>query len=450
MSFFNSKPWSKIPTDLLENKVMHYAESELGPALSFAPVLFYLAGSSKADEDGIFDIGNGVEFAQLCKVDSPETVFKIANEMTKCRVVAHVKDSTMYLFAEWEYPTRQTTPPTLADRYKKAQFLWSKKQQENSFFIVQSEKVDTVTNNENNTLNKCLNTIQQPVNECLNTIQAPEAPAAQIRRDKSRLEQSKAEQIKADVEKNTHRVDGVEGEKVGTSGELSNNSPTVPTTDNNGTVETIKTQETENIMTVPDWSIVPNSESSDTLADEALETEKEKAIFVPSSITKLLGDFFKNNNAAYNVNKGAPMCEKIAKEIVSCSDNVSDAELLTTRLICEFKRLHDEPGYYHDVPLMPAYMLKDKIWAQLSSRIGRVYGTKAEPKTKSVEEQARQDWIEHCEDVDNPEADFYEEYKRFGIDPNEPDAVQKLLRAKNSGAPVEEYASDDDIGENVF
>ena len=30
MSFFNSKPWAKIPTDLLENKAMIQAEKELG------------------------------------------------------------------------------------------------------------------------------------------------------------------------------------------------------------------------------------------------------------------------------------------------------------------------------------------------------------------------------------------------------------------------------------
>ena len=56
MSFFNSKPWAKIPTDLLENKAMIRAEKELDTELRAAPVLFYLAGATKADDDGIFDI----------------------------------------------------------------------------------------------------------------------------------------------------------------------------------------------------------------------------------------------------------------------------------------------------------------------------------------------------------------------------------------------------------
>ncbi len=78
MSFFNSKPWAKIPTDLLENKAMNRAEKMLEPELRCAPVLLYLAGATKADEDGIFDIGDGEEFASLIKVDSPENVRQVA------------------------------------------------------------------------------------------------------------------------------------------------------------------------------------------------------------------------------------------------------------------------------------------------------------------------------------------------------------------------------------
>ena len=79
MSFFNSKPWAKIPTDLLENKAMIRTEQELSSELRAAPVLLYLAGATKADEDGIFDIGDGEEFAALIKAKSPETVQLVAS-----------------------------------------------------------------------------------------------------------------------------------------------------------------------------------------------------------------------------------------------------------------------------------------------------------------------------------------------------------------------------------
>ncbi|MBR5400299.1 MAG: hypothetical protein IK102_00695, partial [Treponema sp.] len=107
MSFFNSKPWAKIPTDLLENKAMNRAEKMLAPELKSAPVLLYLAGATKADDDGIFDIGDGEEFASLIKVESPENVRQVAEAMVKLRIFAHVPESSIFLFVEWEYTTRQ-------------------------------------------------------------------------------------------------------------------------------------------------------------------------------------------------------------------------------------------------------------------------------------------------------------------------------------------------------
>ena len=133
MSFFNSKPWAKIPTDLLENKAMIQAEKELGEELRAAPVLLYLAGATKADEDGIFDIGDGREFSALIKSKSPEIVLQVASVMTKYRIFAHVPESPIYLFAEWEYSTRQNGK-SLKNRFAIACELWKKKQEEDSYF----------------------------------------------------------------------------------------------------------------------------------------------------------------------------------------------------------------------------------------------------------------------------------------------------------------------------
>ena len=168
MSFFNSKPWAKIPTDLLENKAMIQAEKELDEELRAAPVLLYLAGATKADEDGIFDIGDGREFAALIKSKSPEIVSQVISVMVKYRIFAHVPKSTIYLFAEWEYSTRQNGK-ALKTRFAIAGELWKKKLEEDTFFCPQLTKLDTFGKNIADTSAECLNTIQPRVNECLNT-----------------------------------------------------------------------------------------------------------------------------------------------------------------------------------------------------------------------------------------------------------------------------------------
>ena len=225
MSFFNSKPWAKIPTDLLENKAMIRTEQELSSELRAAPVLLYLAGATKADEDGIFDIGDGEEFAALIKAKSPETVQLVASVMVKFRIFAHVPNSTIYLFAEWEYSTRQNGK-SLKNRFNIAQEVWKKKQDESSFFAPY-KNVDTQRRNLADTSAECLNTIQPRVNECFNTTQAPQTGNPQIRREQIRTDETRAEQIKPEGEKTTHtRVEGVGGESSPEVSEPLMSSPT--------------------------------------------------------------------------------------------------------------------------------------------------------------------------------------------------------------------------------
>ena len=183
MSFFNSKPWAKIPTDLLENKAMNRAEKMLVPELKSAPVLLYLAGATKADDDGIFDIGDGEEFASLIKVESPENVRQVAEAMVKLRIFAHVPESSIFLFVEWEYTTRQAGK-TLRNRFNTACELWKARQEEASFFNPKSTNVDTVRNDIKALQNKRFNTILREVNECSDTIQPAPDENPQNRRER--------------------------------------------------------------------------------------------------------------------------------------------------------------------------------------------------------------------------------------------------------------------------
>ena len=289
MSFFNSKPWAKIPTDLLENKAMIQAEKELGEELRAAPVLLYLAGATKADEDGIFDIGDGREFAALIKSKSPETVSQVISVMVKYRIFAHVPKSTIYLFAEWEYSTRQNGK-ALKTRFAIAGELWKKKLEEDTFFCPQLTKIDTLGKNVADTSAECSNTIQPRVNECFNTIQAGENAVPQIRREQIRTDETRAEQIKAEVEKTTHtRVEGVEGEIPPAACESITDSPAAGSESNSDSQKTETTE--DKLMEIPDWSIVPETESSDeTPSADDTDRETGDAISVPGNGEKNRGE----------------------------------------------------------------------------------------------------------------------------------------------------------------
>lgn len=427
MSFFNSKPWAKIPTDLLENKLMLQAEKHLPKELNYAPVLFYLAGATKADDDGIFDIDDGTEFADLAKVNSPENIQKVASVMVQARIFAHVPNSSFYIFTEWEYATRQTSR-TLSFRFQLAQKKAAQKAEEQSYFSVQSTKVDRVIKDNNYTENKNRNTIQESFDKCLNTIQGEKSAGdriEEIREDEIRQEKNIQDEIKI-----THtRIECEEGTAKQSSGFLDNPPDCFAKKDEQKTEE--KT-ENESLLEVPkNWRILPESENSETLQSEN-EKEKQDAIFEPKKTVKELEDFFKTNNVAYNELKGSRLVEQIAKDIAKHCQNDDEAVIWAKRLCKEFKAMHDAPetDRWHNIPLMPAYMVKEAVWAQINTRVVRIYGTIKQPKALDVHEQAQKDYQEHLKDLENPTESPDAEYIRLGISPDDPDRIQKMLIKK--------------------
>ena len=439
MSFFNSKPWAKIPTDLLENKAMIRTEKELAPELRAAPVLLYLAGATKADDDGIFDIGDGEEFAALIKADKPETVFSVASAMVKFRIFAHVPDSTIYLFAEWEYTTRQNGK-ALENRFNIARAQWEKKQKESSFFPVYN-KVNTQRKNIVDTSAECLNTIQPRVNECFNTIRPAENANPQIRREQIR--ETRAEQNISELEKTTHtRVEGVEGEIPPAVSEPIMDSPTAGSKMNQDFEQMeAETKERINALNV---QILPESENSDATDSKIQETQD--ASFVPESNQKNIGElaeiltkFFAENNVGYNATKGMKTVEQIAEDLLESAETPEKAAKLAKKMCFEFKKMHDAPegDRWHNVPLFPAYMAKEPIWMQLLSRVSRIYGTVKEPRALGTVAQAEKDRKEALADEAEYGNQFEAEYIRFGIDPADPNRSAKLFQAKMKGTAVE-------------
>lgn len=418
MSFFNSKPWAKIPTDLLENKAMIRAEKELDAELRAAPVLFYLAGATKADDDGIFDIGDCEEFAALMKVDRPEIVKQVASAMVKMRIFAHVPESSIYIFVEWEYNTRQSAK-NLRTRFSAASEIWKLKREENHYFEPQSTKVDQQSTKIDTF------TIQDEVNKCCNTIQGPAAPSLQIRRE--REDKRETEQIIADVEKNTHtRVEGVGGEELPAASEPMEGS-TAASSESSVEFEQSNAETTEKLMDIPKWEIVPESDASakDNVPDTDKETED--ASFMPEEIKKIKGEafdifqnFFKTANLAYNETKGARAVEGIVQELFNSTENKADVPELAKAICKEFKKMNSEPmpNKWHGIPLYPTYMSKEVVWAYLLNHASLPPACLRPIREEDINREETEQW-------------FQSEFEAYGIDPEAPNATMQLILAKS-------------------
>jgi len=429
MSFFNSKPWAKIPTDLLENKAMTRAEQLLAPELRSAPALLYLAGAMKADDDGIFDIGDGEEFAALIKVDSPATVSSVAAAMVKMRIFAHVPESSIYIFVEWEYSTRQTGKP-LRNRFAIASEIWKHKLEETAYFGGQSTKIDNMRQDSTTPVNECIYTIQDKVNKCLNTIQSPAASISQIRRE--REDKRETEQIIPDVDKSTHtRVEGVGGEEPPGASDPISGSPAPSGEISIDAQSNIDQPDTEKLITIPDWSIVPESDASEQLESDDTNKETEDASSVPEELEKIRGDtfatfqmFFKASNAGYNMKRGGKVVGEIVTELMESLDDKTQAPKLAEKICEEFKKMNTEPGpknKWHGIPLFPTYMQKEVVWAQLLSRV----------RISHLEDAVKPEPVEEI-DKDAVNAWLDDEYKKYGLVRGAPGAVRELLEAKSN------------------
>lgn len=437
MSFFTSKTWSKIPTDLLENKQMQRAEkllTEQGLS-SYLPVMLYLAGASNADADGIFDVEDGSYFAELIKVDSPAIVFKVLNIMVGLRVVAHVPESSVYLFSDWEYP--QSKPDKdIEKRFMLACSFWKQKKSHSSFFRPQmSEKVDTIRKeikNNPDTVNEYTENYTQPIqdNKMLNQ------DNRQIRVDKIREDETRAEEIIPEVEKNTHTREESVGEEI--PPETSESLIDSPVSGYEKSKDSEDSENIERLMSVPDWEILPENNTSETPFADSANKETGDASSVPTNYNKNEGDlnklieqlngFFSENNVAYNVKKGTKVVKMIANELLSTTQAPQIAADLAEKICFEFKKMHDAPksDHWHNIPLFPVYMAKDAVWSQLLSRVSRIYGITPEQKQSSLEQDYK-DWLQERKNM----GDMIDaEYIRLGISPDDPARAAKLLQAK--------------------
>lgn len=431
MSFFNSKPWAKIPTDLLENKAMNRAEKMLAPELKSAPVLLYLAGATKADDDGIFDIGDGEEFASLIKVESPENVRQVAEAMVKLRIFAHVPESSIFLFVEWEYTTRQAGK-TLRNRFNTACELWKARQEEASFFNPKSTNVDTVRNDIKALQNKRFNTILHEVNECSDTIQPAPDENPQNRRE--REDKRETEQIIPEVEKNTHtRVEGVGGEELPSASEPLQGSSASGIESSSENEQS--SEDSERLITVPNWTIAPESDASEKPLSSDIDKEKVDASSMPEENEKIKGEvvgvfnaFFQKVNIAYNTAKGMKIVEAAATELVGSVKKLEDAPALARSMCAEFQKMHDapEPNKWHGIPLYPAYMTKETVWQALLSRAKLPDNntvTYAHPLTEEEREETNR-WLN-------------QQFEDYGIDPDGPNAMMKLVLARQASVQAE-------------
>jgi len=407
--------------DLLTDENLSYIVDLLPPELATAPYMFYLAALKNADDDGAFDLDDGVVFSRLMKIGTPQNVFDIANLMMERRIITRVDKSTMCLILDWDYAPNEI-PRTLEQRRKQVRdkIAQAEKLAESQMFSARDkiapkdEPSFFCPENDKNAKNVTINSFGDSF--CGNVTVPREKETERL----ERLETKRPDEIKKDT--HTQIQDRLEtGEKKEPPAkDFADESFYGGGEEKNGQPE----EKPDNTETQDFWLDVPEAGDEKDTAGRSGQgnsvTPREVLILFFAKVCKGF------NALSYHV-----QLDELAKRMKALSDERNPPDIVAEVFCQQFEKLVSD-GYYKDMPLLPDNMLKPAVYNRLNAMVGRILFVGGSKKNPWLEE-----WVKQCADF-KPEGNPIEDgYRKYGIDPSSPNAYVQLLAAqrKDGGEP---------------
>lgn len=465
----NTAAWKKLPTDLLTDEDFFNVEKQLPPEYAFAPYMFYITALRKADDDGMFDLDDGVIFAQLMRVDKPSIVFKIANMLRKRRIIYRVReDSFICGFCNWEYNAKDL-PRTMEQRRQIVLKMIESKQQavtadfEVKDFEMTEEKEQAVTADfPTGSMRPDETTACEQTEERQNEAPKSSGSNAQEMAQRDDFFCPENDKIAKNVAKNIlddkNQKNVVNGEETERKKEILDKSKKETHTQE----EKDKTEKEQFCSAGPFDSPAPQNceqkhqpwagkDSGEQTEETQTKTETEsdcrgnldelaeQALSIANSgnesiggedVSGYLNSFYAKNCYGYKAQNAAGAMKVLVSKILELSDKVNPPDVVASVLCSEFKRMHEgkRGEYWKDIPLLPSNMIKPNVWAVLMQHAGKVLAAKqTDNKFIQAEMKAQKEAEADRKAVyDESEAELL----KYNISPDDPAHVAKLLAAK--------------------
>lgn len=449
--------WRQYPVDLLSDDKMACVEAELPEDLKYAPYMFYCAALKLCDDNGVFDLDDGVIMARLMRVDDPAIVFYIANLMRKRKIIYRLFDDAMLCgLVDWTYSDKK--PRTIDERRKAvAEAIKQKqsnasssrdfmtapqKQQAAPFTAPKAAAAAPVQEAETAPAQSdflCTENDKKAENVVISEMDDKNAKNVVTLQDNTIQDSTVHNTGQKDRQTNTHTLQQSPGYAQ------PEGAPPEDCADTNAVGIKIQNQNTENpnINTSEEAS---GGEDISTLAEMAWnETQGSNEEKDTGPLVAYLNDFFVKNCYGYKQNQSAGAIKKLVSEILQLSDDVNPPETVASVLCSEFKKLCEgqREQYWKGTPLLPANMIKPRILAEIVQYAGKILAT-AQNTEKFV--QAAQKAQEESEAEKDLVYDaMREEYVKYNIDPDDPNASRLLIIAKGREAKAAREAEDEEF-----
>lgn len=497
----NEMVWRKMPRNIFVNPNFGYIASCLPREYESAAYMFYLVALSVADDNGIFDLEDGVIFSRLMHVDSVEIVFKIANLMMKRKVITRSGNSTICMLLDWEYSSKEK-PRTLAERrgivqqqieaakaVQSKEFIFDKDNQNQQCESCQDFEINQNgqnfenhqnyqnTQNSQNYENKNPGEFTENFTEnfseatsngsgvtsgasdfsfplapeesteatetavtvdfsktpspdedfsCFLNDKNPKNVTINFYDDKNQknvVKKNETEKIREDknreIERETHTDQNIrEIER----GPLQVSATTFRGQEPGGQENEEKEKGAERI---PEGEM---SEDISDLAEQALNTgQGEQFEKQQKRLFGVFETFFAKNYLGWNENVYRSHVLELCRRVIALSDEKNPPEIIAGCILSQFKKLSEENGYFKNMPLTPDQLLNANTYKHVLAAVSRILMTS---------QNYTPEWMKQMAEVTRERElgydGFDDEYVKYGIDPNDPNKVQLLLRAKNA------------------
>ena len=162
-----------------------------------------------------------------------------------------------------------------------------------------------------------------------------------------------------------------------------------------------------------------------------------------SGLLSYLNEFFVKNCYGFKPKQSVAAINKLVDEILLLSDDVNPPETVASVMCSEFKKMCEgqREKYWNRMPLLPANMIKPRAWAELVQYAGKILATSQnQDKFFIAAERARNECEAEKELVGDA---MRQEYLKYNISPDDPQAQKLLLMAKSREQEAARKAKED-------
>lgn len=451
----NDLPWRKFPRSAINDIQLDYISSLMDERLKAAPLLFFVTMFCLADDDGCFDVEDGVIFSRAMKCGTPEDIQKLAAYFEERHLIMKIDPKmTIYMITDWVVPDRGAYHQTPLTAEERRESVRKKIQSEKSAAAaIRKSRVDAVAQKALEIPFYIPSKLKQdvPTTGEAARMDVPEKGKEEKtsgrkflypHNDKKRrfvAMDTEGENREQNTDSTVQNGKDTHTQEAAHEANQTEEDPAEPEEKETG--ETGQCTEDSGDSGTGQAKELRREEGQETEqkgdGNARQETEKETG---KKDVRIILGKFFKQHNPAGfgDENKQNIAIQQITEKIGCLADERNPAEMIACQYEMAFTKLSASDGYYKGAALLPSIMLSDAIWYRLTERVAKILAGSGENR-KKWEEELEKNRIaveKQREDEENARKKLFvgdgveKLYLESGVDPEDPDRVRKLLNRK--------------------